>query len=101
MRRTIERLRAEFLEMPGLRLTVAQTQRLCGVDQTLCQDVLDALVDVKFLRVNPDGTYARLSEGEIASACDVTDGAVSRLAARTRHHIRTRPVSTWTKSDAG
>jgi hypothetical protein len=64
MRRTIERLRAEFLEMPGLRLSVAQTQRLCGVDQTLCQDVLDALVDVKFLRVNPDGTYARLSDGE-------------------------------------
>jgi hypothetical protein len=64
MRRTIERLRAEFLEMPGLRLSVAQTQRLCGVDPALCRDVLDALVDVKFLRVNPDGTYARRSEGE-------------------------------------
>ncbi len=64
MRRTIDRLRAEFLEMPGLRLSVAQTQRLCGVDQALCQDVLDALVDVKFLRVNADGTYARLGDGE-------------------------------------
>ncbi len=37
MRPTIERLQAEFLEMPGLRLSVAQTQRLCGVDQALCQ----------------------------------------------------------------
>ena len=64
MRRTIERLRAEFSEMPGLRLNVAQTQRLCGVDQALCQDVLDALVDVKFLRLNADGTYSRLSDGE-------------------------------------
>ena len=64
MRSTIERLRTEFLEMPGLRLSVAQTQRLCGVDQTLCQDVLDALVDVKFLRVNAGGTYARASDGE-------------------------------------
>jgi hypothetical protein len=64
MRRTIERLRAEFLEMPGLRLSVAQTQRLCGVDPTLCRDVLDALVDVKFLRVNSDGTYARRGDGE-------------------------------------
>jgi len=64
MRSTIERLRAEFLEMPGLRLNAAQTQRLCGVDRTLCQDVLDALVDVKFLRVNADGTYSRLADGE-------------------------------------
>ncbi len=64
MRHTIERLRAEFLEMPGLRLSVAQTQRLCGVDQTLRRDVLDSLVDVKFLRVNADGTYARLTDGE-------------------------------------
>jgi hypothetical protein len=64
MRRTIERLRAEFLEMPGLRLNIAQVRRLCGVDEILCQNVLDALVDVKFLRVNVDGTYARLGDGE-------------------------------------
>ena len=63
MRSTIERLRAEFLEMPGLRLNVAQTQRLCGVDRTLCQDVLDALVDVKFLRLSADGRYSRLNDG--------------------------------------
>jgi hypothetical protein len=63
MKRTIERLRAEFLEMPGLRLNIKQVQRLCGVGQTLCQQVLDALVEVKFLRHNPDGTYARLVEG--------------------------------------
>lgn len=58
MRRTIERLQAEFLEMPGLRLTVGQIQRLCGVDQAVCQGVLDRLVAVKFLRANADGTYA-------------------------------------------
>jgi len=63
MKRTIERLRAEFLEMPGLRLTVQQVQRLCGVDETLCQDVLDALVALKFLRRNADGSYARLGDG--------------------------------------
>ena len=64
MRRTFERLRAEFLEMPGLRLNVAQTQRLCGIDQRLCQNVLDALVDVRFLLRHADGTYSRPSEGE-------------------------------------
>jgi hypothetical protein len=66
MRRAIERLRAEFMEMPGLRLTIVQIQRLCGMDQTLCQNVLDALVNMKFLRVNPDGTYARLSDVAVA-----------------------------------
>jgi hypothetical protein len=59
MRATIERLRAEFLEMPGLRLNLPQTQRLCGADQALCRDVLDALVDLRFLCRNADGTYSR------------------------------------------
>ena len=63
--RTLERLRAEFLEMPGLRLTVNQAQRFCGVDQTICKAVLDALVDAKFLCVRSDGAYRRVSEGQL------------------------------------
>jgi hypothetical protein len=59
----IERIKAEFLEMPGLRLNVAQAQRLYGVEQALCQAILNTLVDAGFLRVNTDGTYTRLSEG--------------------------------------
>ena len=66
MHRTLERVRGEFLEMPGLRLTAAQVARLCGVEQTICQGVLDALVDVKFLRVSSDGTYSRLTDGSQA-----------------------------------
>ena len=69
MRETIERLQAEFLEMPGLRLSVGQVQRLCGVDETMCQEVLDALVDIKFLRLNADGTYARLIDGLSVRPC--------------------------------
>ncbi len=79
MTRTIERLRAEFLEMPGLRLNVTQIQRLCGVDETLCQKVLDALVDVKFLRVNHDGTYARLTDGLYPSPTRANLKATPRL----------------------
>jgi len=58
-----ERIQAEFIEMPGLRLTVEQTRRLCGVERTLCQVILDELVDTHFLHANADGTYARLTEG--------------------------------------
>jgi hypothetical protein len=63
--RTIERIRGEFLEMPGLRLTAAQVARLCGLDRTNCQGVLDALVDARFLRVSTDGTYTRLIDGKM------------------------------------
>ena len=39
------RVRAEFREMPGLRLTVPQLQRLCGLDPTVCSQVVDALLE--------------------------------------------------------
>jgi hypothetical protein len=58
------RIRAEYLEMPGLRLTVAQAQRLCGVERALCQRVLDMLVDANFLCLKSDGAYARVTDGE-------------------------------------
>ena len=59
----LKRIRAEYLEMPGLRLTLAQAQRLCGVEGALCKMVLDALVDAKFLCVKSDGAYARVTDG--------------------------------------
>jgi len=65
MQAILERLRAEFLEMPGLRLTVEQVHRLCGVEKKTCRAVLDALVDEKFLCAKSDGTYARLSDGDV------------------------------------
>jgi hypothetical protein len=37
----VNRLRAEFLEMRGLRLTSGQVQRFCGVDKTLLRDLRD------------------------------------------------------------
>jgi len=61
--RIIERIRGEFLEMPGLRLTATQAQRLCGVEPALCKTVLDALVDAKFLSVTAAGLYARTTDG--------------------------------------
>jgi hypothetical protein len=41
-------------------------QRLGSVERTLCEQVPDALVDVKLQCVKADGTYARLTDGEIA-----------------------------------
>lgn len=59
----LERIRAEYLEMPGLRLRTEQVQRLCGVERTMCQMVLDTLVETNFLCLKSDRTYARLMDG--------------------------------------
>ena len=63
--RTIDRLKAEFLEMPGLRLSADQVRRLCGVERDLCVAALDVLVQEKFLCAKHDGTYTRLTEGSV------------------------------------
>jgi hypothetical protein len=39
-----ERVRAEFREMPGLKLTLPQASRLFDIDPVLCEEVLAALV---------------------------------------------------------
>ena len=56
------RIHAEFAEMPGLRLTLAQVQRLAGLDGSVCQTVLVDLVRSGFLSVSSDGSYVRASE---------------------------------------
>ena len=38
------RIRAEYLEMPGMRLTLMQAARLFNLEQTQCAQVLNALV---------------------------------------------------------
>ena len=58
----IARIRAEFLEMPGLHLTMAQARRLWHLDDAICRAALDELVRAKFLTRHADGAFARLSE---------------------------------------
>lgn len=57
------RIYGEFLEMPGLRLTCRQAQRLFGLGASTCARLLDDLVERGFLARQPNGTYARLSDG--------------------------------------
>src|SRR5687767_3545790 len=39
----LNRVRGEFLEMPGLRLRVDQAQRLWGLDRPTCEELLKSL----------------------------------------------------------
>ena len=55
----VERIRGEFLEMPGLRLTVQQAARLWGLDAIACRRVIDFLIGTAFLRWTAGGHIAR------------------------------------------
>ncbi len=55
----VRRVRAEFLEMPGLRLTPVQARRLWGLDGEACHAVIEALVACAFLKRTPGGSVAR------------------------------------------
>ena len=55
----VRRIRGEFMEMPGLRLTVPQARRLWRLDETVCDTVLSALVEAHFLAITSDGAFVR------------------------------------------
>src|SRR5580765_3033459 len=55
----VHRVCAEFIEMPGLRLTFAQAVRLWGLTPAVCRRVVDELIDVGFLRQTPTGMLVR------------------------------------------
>ena len=60
----LNRIRAEYLEMPGLTLKSEQLQRLCGIDRVVCEAVLEDLVRTGFLAIRPDGSYGRIRDTE-------------------------------------
>jgi hypothetical protein len=53
------RIKGEFLEMPGLRLTGVQAARLLGMDMASCRVLLDRLVTEGFLCHGSRGHYVR------------------------------------------
>lgn len=51
------RIRAEYSEMPGLKLTVPQARRLWTLDCATCDAALAALVEAKFLTRTREGLF--------------------------------------------
>jgi hypothetical protein len=52
----VDRVRAEFREMPGMQLTPAQASRLLGIEPEACRSVIEALVTAAVLRRTSVGT---------------------------------------------
>ena len=57
--RLVHRVKSEFIEMPGLQLTLPQAARLWGLDREASRRVIDSLVEVSFLRWTAQGTVIR------------------------------------------
>jgi hypothetical protein len=55
------RIRGEYREMPGLRLTLAQACRLWHVDAATCETLLEELVREAFLHRTDKGAYIAVS----------------------------------------
>ena len=55
------RVRGEFMEMPGLRLTPQQAARLWAMDRPTSESVLDRLASTGFLARTREGAYLRSS----------------------------------------
>ena len=53
----IERVRAEYREMPGLCLTVQQGSRFWHIDATACTRIFEALVAERVLRRTAAGAF--------------------------------------------
>ena len=55
----VERIRAEYLEMPGLCLTRSQMCRLLTLDAGICDAAVEQLVTSGFLRCRANQTFVR------------------------------------------
>ncbi len=58
--RLVERIREEYVALPGLKLTREQACRLWGVGHETCTAALDALLAEGFLRETGTGKYVAL-----------------------------------------
>jgi hypothetical protein len=64
----VERIRGEFLEMPGLKLTRTQACRLWSLDEAMCESALTLLVSEGFLRRTPSGAFIALPSAVMLKA---------------------------------
>jgi hypothetical protein len=55
----VDRVRGDFMDLPGLELTLSQAVRLWNIGPDDCRSVMDALVDGGFLRWTARRTVVR------------------------------------------
>ena len=61
-----QRIRREYLDLPGMSLTATQARRLSNLDKETCQLALDMMIRERFLRRTPQAQYVRCTTSSIA-----------------------------------
>jgi len=59
IREALHRIRMEYVEMPEMKLTLAQMRRLLNLPADVCEVALASLVDSGFLVRRADGAFVR------------------------------------------
>ena len=68
---------AAYDGLPRLTVTLAQAQRLWGIDEAMARRVLDSYVETGYLTLTPDGHYRR---SDYASAAALSTTAKAHTA---------------------
>ena len=94
------RIEAEYREMPGLSLTVAQASRLWSLDNERCAELLASLIDGGFLRCSTDGRYRHDTGGDVCHWRSRTLNANADAESARRENGRgPDTVQGWTRPD--
>ena len=88
----VDRVRGEYREMPGLRLTLLQAQRLFGLDPSACSIVFETLTRDRFLTRDRDGRFAPGADERPAVGAE-TSGRPLIAARRGRDHSMANTLS--------
>ena len=80
----LNRVRGEYREMPGLRLSAKQACRLWHIDSTTCHELLSRLVSERFLFRTHGGAYIAVPSARPAPAKAALSTSHSRTLRRRR-----------------
>ena len=92
----LQRIQGEFVEMPGLRLTAAQAQRLWGLERDVCDAMLGALRVLEARRlVQPDAYVRDPHERQAGRARLVDEVEIEQLAVKFDRLFKVRDGYTY------
>ena len=80
-RHAFTRIQIEFIEMPDLKLTLAQIRRLCDLTDDVCIPAVAALQESGFLWRAADGRFVRRAYGRAGREISAGDADPFRSVA--------------------
>lgn len=86
----LERIRGEFREMPGMKLTIDQACRLWNLKDEQCREAVDALIAESFLLRTPSGAFIAMPSA--ARAVKIAPVDVRAIRCSHCQHLNSSPA---------